>query len=132
MRNKAFFSLHLHVSISKGIVNGCHFFIWRRSVWKTSSWKFYCDRISTFHDTWRKPNVIPERFLNEADLVRNEIWRHEINAAVRKKQENRRELFIFVQRSVNPTVAHPLHCLKLRWNCSDLKIEFLYTNRLIN
>lgn len=33
----------------------------------------YCDRISTFHDIWKKPNFKPERFLNEADLVRKEI-----------------------------------------------------------
>lgn len=49
---------------------------------KTSSWKFYSDRISSFRDIWGKPDFTPERVLNQADLARDELWRHGVNAAV--------------------------------------------------
>lgn len=55
---------------------------------KTSSWKFYCDRISTFRDIWGKPNFTPERFLNQADLARDELWRHGVNAATGETRES--------------------------------------------
>lgn len=83
---------------------------------KTESWKFYCMH-SCIKYIWGKHNVTPEWFFNQADLVRNVLWRH-WSTPLHAKQPNGLEFVHFVTlhyRYVNNCFCVFYFLINLRW-----------------